>query len=39
MDLGFGVQLHWSGDGEAGVRDLFMRAVRSWSQRLQGAAS
>lgn len=40
MDLGFGVQLRWTGNGEAGVPDLFMRAVRSWSDRLrEGAAS
>ena len=40
MDLGFGVQLRWTGNGEAGVSDLFMRAVRSWSDRLQqGVAS
>lgn len=40
MDLGFGVQLRWTGNGEAGVPDLFMRAVWSWRDRLQqGVAS
>ncbi|MBR8832950.1 MAG: CRISPR-associated protein [Stigonema ocellatum SAG 48.90 = DSM 106950] len=39
MDLGFGVQLNWQGDGESGVPDLFMRAVRAWSQILRGAAA
>ncbi len=39
MDLGFGVQLNWQGDGEAGVSDLFTRAVRAWSQVLRGAAA
>lgn len=39
MGLDFGVQLRWSGDGEAGVPDLFTRVVRSWSRLLQGAAS
>lgn len=33
MDLGFGVQLTWQGEV---VHDLFMRAVTSWSQLLQG---
>lgn len=39
MNLGFGVQLQWSGDGEAGIPDLFIRAVRAWSQCLQGGGS
>jgi len=39
MNLGFGVQLKWQGDGESGVPDLFTRAVRSWSQLLRGAAA
>jgi CRISPR/Cas system CSM-associated protein Csm3 (group 7 of RAMP superfamily) len=30
MDLGFGVQLTWSGNTESGVKDLFERSVRSW---------
>jgi len=34
MDLGFGVQMKWEGDTEAGVKDLFMRAVRSWGELL-----
>jgi CRISPR/Cas system CSM-associated protein Csm3 (group 7 of RAMP superfamily) len=34
MDLGFGVQLSWQGDGEVGVPDLFMRSVKSWSRLL-----
>ncbi|MBE9122524.1 CRISPR-associated protein [Tychonema sp. LEGE 07199] len=33
MDLDFGVQLTWSGDIQ--VKDLFARAVTSWSQLLQ----
>ncbi|MCU0544431.1 MAG: RAMP superfamily CRISPR-associated protein [Oscillatoriaceae cyanobacterium Prado104] len=33
MDLGFGVQLTWS--GEVQVKDLFAKAVTSWSQLLQ----
>lgn len=38
MDLGFGVQLTWLGELE--VKDLFMRAVKSWSQLLpRGAAA
>lgn len=36
MALGFGVQLRWTGNGEAGVADLFTRAVRSWSHLLRG---
>jgi len=39
MNLGFGVQLKWQGDGESGVPDLFTRAVRAWSQVLRGAAA
>ncbi|MBV6626155.1 MAG: CRISPR-associated protein [Rivularia sp. (in: Bacteria)] len=34
MDLGFGVQMQWQGDTETGVKDLFMRAVRSWGDIL-----
>jgi CRISPR/Cas system CSM-associated protein Csm3 (group 7 of RAMP superfamily) len=34
MDLGFGVQLTWSGNTESGVKDLFERSVRSWSRVL-----
>lgn len=36
MALGFGVQLRWTGNGEAGVSDLFTRAVKSWSHLLRG---
>lgn len=32
MDLGFGVQLTWTGEEQ--VKDLFTRAVRSWSSVL-----
>ncbi|BAY07498.1 RAMP superfamily CRISPR-associated protein [Calothrix sp. NIES-2098] len=32
MAFGFGVQLSWVGDSETGVKDLFMRAVRAWSE-------
>lgn len=39
MNLGFGVQLRWTGNGEAGVPDLFTRAVRSWSHLLRGGAA
>jgi CRISPR/Cas system CSM-associated protein Csm3 (group 7 of RAMP superfamily) len=39
MDLGFGVQLKWHGDGEAGVSNLFQCAVRAWSKLLTGAAA
>jgi CRISPR/Cas system CSM-associated protein Csm3 (group 7 of RAMP superfamily) len=39
MDLGFGVQLKWEGDGEAGVPNLFQCAVRAWSEVLRGAAA
>ncbi|OUL18675.1 CRISPR-associated protein [Nostoc sp. T09] len=40
MALGFGVQLCWLGDDETGVKDLFMRAVRAWSELLrQGGAA
>lgn len=38
MNLNFGVQLQWEGDGESGVPDLFTRAVRAWGQLLRGAA-
>jgi CRISPR/Cas system CSM-associated protein Csm3 (group 7 of RAMP superfamily) len=34
MDLGFGVEMKWEGDTEAGVKDLFMRGVRSWGKVL-----
>ncbi|AKG20261.1 RAMP superfamily CRISPR-associated protein [Calothrix sp. 336/3] len=34
MELGFGVQMKWEGDTEAGVKDLFMRGVRSWGELL-----
>ncbi|MDY6782163.1 MAG: RAMP superfamily CRISPR-associated protein [Cyanobacteriota bacterium] len=37
MDFGFGVQLVWRGEGDSGVSDLFMRAVKSWSHLLIGA--
>nr|RNJ64965.1 MAG: CRISPR-associated protein [Leptolyngbya sp. IPPAS B-1204] len=33
MELGFGVQLTWE---EEQVRDLFTRAVRAWSQLIEG---
>lgn len=33
MDLGFGVQQTWTGEEQ--VKDLFRRAVQSWSQLLQ----
>lgn len=33
MDLGFGVKLTWSGKKQ--VKDLFTRAVKSWSKLLQ----
>jgi CRISPR-associated RAMP protein (TIGR02581 family) len=36
MPLGFGVQLTWTGTAQ--VNDLFIRAVKSWSQGLEGAA-
>ncbi|MGB3267106.1 MAG: RAMP superfamily CRISPR-associated protein [Microcoleus sp.] len=39
MDLGFGVQLKWQGDGETGVPNLFQCAVRAWSKLLTGAAA
>lgn len=39
MDLGFGVQLKWQGDGETGVPNLFQCAVRAWSEILGGAAA
>ncbi|MEA5573546.1 RAMP superfamily CRISPR-associated protein [Calothrix sp. UHCC 0171] len=34
MDLGFGVQMKWEGDTQAGVQDLFMRGVRAWGELL-----
>jgi CRISPR-associated RAMP protein (TIGR02581 family) len=34
MELGFGVQMKWEGDTQAGVKDLFMRGVRSWGELL-----
>ncbi|HAJ59339.1 MAG TPA: CRISPR-associated protein, partial [Cyanobacteria bacterium UBA8543] len=37
MDLGFGVKLTWSGNEQ--VKDLFTRAVKSWSHLLQGGAA
>lgn len=37
MDLGFGVQLTWSGEEQ--VKDLFTRAVQSWSDRLRGGTA
>jgi hypothetical protein len=39
MSLGFGVELNWQGNDEAGVPDLFVKAVRSWRQKLEGAAA
>jgi CRISPR-associated RAMP protein (TIGR02581 family) len=39
MALGFGVQLRWTGNGEAGVSDLFTRAVKSWSHLLRGGTA
>lgn len=39
MDLGFGVQLKWQGDGETGVPNLFKCAVSAWSELLTGAAA
>lgn len=39
MALGFGVQLRWTGNGEAGVPDLFTRAVKSWSHLLRGGTA
>jgi CRISPR/Cas system CSM-associated protein Csm3 (group 7 of RAMP superfamily) len=39
MDLGFGVQLKWQGDGETGVPNLFKCAVHAWSEFLRGAAA
>ena len=39
MDLGFGVQLKWQGDGETGVPNLFKCAVRAWSKILTGAVA
>jgi CRISPR/Cas system CSM-associated protein Csm3 (group 7 of RAMP superfamily) len=37
MLLGFGVQLKWQGDNQ--VQDLFIKAVYSWCQILEGAAA
>jgi CRISPR/Cas system CSM-associated protein Csm3 (group 7 of RAMP superfamily) len=37
MPLGFGAQLQWQGDNQ--VQDLFIKAVRSWCQILEGAAA
>ncbi|WP_373530361.1 RAMP superfamily CRISPR-associated protein [Nostoc sp.] len=31
MNLGFGVQLTWQGEGQTGVHELFTQAVQSWS--------
>lgn len=39
MYLGFGVQLNWQGNDKAGVPDLFVKAVRSWRQKLEEAAA
>ena len=39
MDLGFGVQLKWQGDGETGVPNLFKCAVCAWSKLLTGSAA
>ncbi|MCL1466534.1 RAMP superfamily CRISPR-associated protein [Argonema galeatum] len=39
MDLDFGVQLSWQGEGDAGVPNLFLSAVRAWSEILRGAAT
>jgi CRISPR/Cas system CSM-associated protein Csm3 (group 7 of RAMP superfamily) len=39
MDLGFGVQLKWQGDGETGVPNLFKCAVCAWSKLLTGAVA
>jgi CRISPR/Cas system CSM-associated protein Csm3 (group 7 of RAMP superfamily) len=39
MDLGFGVQLKWQGDGEVGVPNLFKCAVDAWTKILRGAAA
>jgi len=38
MELGFGVQLTWQGDGDTGVPNLFLCAVRAWSELLGVAA-
>ncbi|MCP2727922.1 RAMP superfamily CRISPR-associated protein [Limnofasciculus baicalensis] len=38
IKFGFGVQLTWQGDGETGVQNLFVRAVKSWRNLLVGAA-
>ena len=37
MPLSFGVQLQWQGKEQ--VQDLFIKAVRSWRQVLEGAAA
>lgn len=37
MALGFGVQLTWIGSEQ--VQDLFQRAVRAWTQQLQGVSA
>ncbi len=39
MDLNFGVQLRWSGEGEADVPDLFTKAVCAWSELLRNAGT
>jgi len=38
MELGFGVQLNWQGDGDTGVPNLFLCAVRAWSELVRVAA-
>ena len=38
MKLGFGLQLNWQGDGDTGVPNLFLCAVRAWSELLGVAA-
>jgi CRISPR/Cas system CSM-associated protein Csm3 (group 7 of RAMP superfamily) len=38
MSLGFGVQLSWQGNDEAGVPDLFVKSVRAWRQKLEETA-
>ena len=38
MDLGFGVQLKWEGNEDNGVKDLLMRGVRAWGEKLGVAA-
>jgi hypothetical protein len=39
MNLDFGVQLSWQRDGDIGVPNLFLCAVRAWSELLRGAAA